>query len=350
MVAHARRDPSAAAGKGGAGRRRGGNDHLCRAIWYTSPGVVSLVSAPLPAPGPGEARVRTLFSGISRGTERLVCNGEVGETEWERMRGPHQEGAFPFPVKYGYCATGVVEFGPAELSGRTVFCLYPHQDQFNAPLASLVPVPDAVPPRRATLAATMETALNGLWDAGCGPASRIIVVGAGIVGLLVTALAARLPGAEVTTVDIDAARAPLVASLGARFALPEQAPGEADVAFHASATSDGLKCAIACVGFEGTIVELSWYGAKPVLADLGGAFHSRRLKLIASQVGHVAARRRARWSPARRLAAAMQLLAIPALDALVAEDVAFADAPRELPRILAGNARGLAPVIRYPQP
>ena len=325
-------------------------DGRARALWYTRPGEVALITEALPPPAPGEARVRALFSGISRGTERLVCHGEVGETEWERMRGPHQEGAFPFPVKYGYCATGVVEVGPAELCGRTVFCLYPHQDRFNAPLASLVPVPDAVPPRRATLAATMETALNGLWDAGCRPASRIVVVGAGVVGLLVTALAARLPAAEVTTVDIDPQRAPIVAALGARFALPGDAPHEADVAFHASATSDGLKCAIACVGFEGTIVELSWYGAKPVLADLGGAFHSRRLRLIASQVGHVAAPMRARWSTARRMAAAMQLLAMPALDALVAEDIAFTDAPRALPRLLAPDARGLAPVICYPQP
>src|SRR6516164_3047180 len=157
-------------------RRSTGKVRIARSLWYAGRGVVELRAAPLPRLAPGQALVRTLFSGISRGTERLVCHGEVGETEWERMRGPHQEGAFPFPVKYGYCATGVVEGGPAELCGRTVFCLYPHQDRFNAPLASLVPVPDAVPPRRATLAATMETALNGLWDAGCRPASRIVVV------------------------------------------------------------------------------------------------------------------------------------------------------------------------------
>src|ERR1700736_6360154 len=109
-------------------RRSSGNGRVARALWYTSRGVVALRSEPLRPPRPDEARVRTLFSGISRGTERLVFNGEVGETEWERMRGPHQEGAFPFPVKYGYCATGIVEDGPAELSGRTVFCLHPHQD------------------------------------------------------------------------------------------------------------------------------------------------------------------------------------------------------------------------------
>jgi threonine dehydrogenase-like Zn-dependent dehydrogenase len=325
-------------------------DRRARALWYASRGVVALRSEALRPPRPDEALVRTLFSGISRGTERLVFNGEVGMSEWQRMRCPHQEGAFPFPVKYGYCATGVVEEGPAELRGRTVFCLHPHQDRFTAPVASLVPVPEDVPPRRATLAANMETALNALWDGGCGPASRIVVVGAGVIGLLVTALAARLPGAEVTTVDRDLQRAPIIAALGARFALPEDAPTEADVAFHASASASGLNTAIASLGCEGTIVEMSWYGDKPVAAGLGGAFHSRRLRLIASQVGRVAAGWRARWSGARRLAAAVRLLADPALDALVAREIAFAEAPGELPRILAADAPGLAPVIRYPQP
>jgi threonine dehydrogenase-like Zn-dependent dehydrogenase len=331
-------------------RRATGKVRIARSLWYARRGVVELRAAPLPRPAPGQALVRTLFSGISRGTERLVFHGEVGKSEWERMRGPHQEGDFPFPVKYGYCATGVVEVGPADLSGRTVFCLHPHQDYFHADVASLVPVPSSIPARRATLAASMETALNALWDAGCGPSSRIVVVGAGVVGLLVTALAARLPGAEVTTVDVDAGRRAIAEALGARFARPEDAPGEADVAFHASASAEGLNTAVACLGFEGTVVELSWYGAKPVEVALGGAFHSRRLKIIASQVGHVATGWRARWTRRRRIAAAVELLASPALDALIEGDIAFADAAAELPRIFAPDARGLAPVIRYPGP
>ena len=189
-------------------RRSTGKTRIARAIWYAKKGVAELRAAPLPRPQPGEALVRTLFSGISRGTERLVFNGAVGQSEWERMRGPNQEGAFSFPVKYGYCATGVVEEGPPELVGRTVFCLHPHQDYFNVPAAALVPVPDGVPARRATLTANMETALNALWDGGAGPGDRIVVVGAGVVGLLVTSLAARLPGAEVTAVDVDESRRP----------------------------------------------------------------------------------------------------------------------------------------------
>src|SRR5262245_11844813 len=330
-------------------RRSTGKTHIARAIWYPRKGVAELRPGPLPRLQPGQALVRTLFSGISRGTERLVFNGAVSQSEWERMRAPHQEGAFSFPVKYGYCATGVVEEGPPQLIGRTVFCLHPHQDYFNVTVSALVPVPDGVPARRATLAANMETALNALWDGGAGPGDRIVVVGAGVVGLLVTSLAARLPGAEVTTIDVDESRRPMVESLGGRFQRPEQAPQDADIVFHASATAAGLATAINCAGLEGTIVEMSWYGDKPVAAELGGAFHSRRLKLVSSQVGQVAASRRPRWDYRRRVEAAARLLAVPALDALVAEEVAFEDAPRELARILAPGATGLAPVICYPQ-
>jgi len=330
-------------------RRSTGKTRMARAIWYPKKGMAELRAAALPGPQPGEALVRTLFSCISRGTERLVFNGAISQSEWERMRGPHQEGAFSFPVKYGYCATGVVEEGPPQLLGRTVFCLHPHQDYFNVPAATLVPVPDGVPARRATLTANMETALNALWDGGAGPGDRIVVVGAGVIGLLVTSLAARLPGAEVTTLDVDESRRPLVESLGGRFLRPDEAPQDADIALHCSATAAGLDTAIRCAGLEGTIVEMSWYGDKAVSIDLGGAFHSRRLKLVSSQVGLVAASRRPRWDYRRRVEAAARLLAVPALDALVAEEVAFEDAPRELVRILAPGAAGLAPVICYPQ-
>lgn len=327
-----------------------GKARLSRALWYASKGVVELREAALPALGPGEVRVRTLFSGISRGTERLVLAGAIGRSEWERMRAPRQEGVFPFPVKYGYCAAGVVEEGPADLLGQNVFCLHPHQDVFQVPVQSLARVPEGVPPRRATLAANMETALNALWDSGAGPGDRIVVIGAGVVGLLVASLAARLPGADVTCVDLDAGRRPVTETLGAVFASPDRAPGDADTVFHASASAAGLRTAIGCAGFEATIVELSWYGDRPIEAELGGAFHSRRLKLVSSQVGQVSAGRRPRWDYRRRMGMALRLLAQPELDLLLGEEIAFEEAPRELPRMLAPGAQGLAPVIRYPQP
>lgn len=324
-----------------------GKTHVARALWYVRPGVAELRTATLAPPRPGEARVRTLFSGISRGTERLVSQGAVPQSEWQRMRAPLQQGEFPFPVKYGYCAAGVVEDGPEALVGRTVFCLHPHQDTFVAPVDMLVPVPDGVSARRATLAANMETALNAHWDAGTGPGDRIVVIGAGVVGLLVAHLAARLPGAEVTVVDTDPERASPATALGARFAPPGEAPIGADVVFHASASSAGLAAAIAAAGQEASVVELSWYGDAEVTLPLGGAFHSRRLRLVSSQVGQISPARRPRWTYRRRLEKALDLLAHPALDLLVAEEIAFTEAPRLLPAVLGRTTAGLAPVIAY---
>lgn len=328
-------------------RRATGAYRMARAVWYTGPGKVELRPQRLAPPLPGEARVRMRWSGISRGTERLVSSGAVSPGEYARMRAPMQDGDFPFPVKYGYCATGIVEEGPKELVGKPVFCLHPHQDLFNAPVGLLVPIPEAVPLRRATLAANMETALNALWDASVGPADRIVVVGGGIVGLMIAGLAARMPGCDVTLVDVAQDRRALVEELGAQFASPEVMPTDADVVFHASVTAAGLNTAIRAAGMEGTIVEMSWYGDKTVGAELGGPFHSRRLRLISSQVGQVSAGHRPRWSYRRRLEAALALLDRSELDALVADEIAFDDAPAALPRLLADGAAGLAPVIAY---
>lgn len=333
-------------------RRSTGIRRMAKAVWYTAPGKVEVRAAQIDAPQPGQALVRALWSGVSRGTERLVLSGAVSASEWERMRAPMQEGRFPFPVKYGYCAVGVVEAGPPALVGRTVFALHPHQDHFIAPVAMLTAVPADVPARRATLAANMETALNALWDSGAGPADRVVVVGAGVVGLLVAWLAARLPGAEVTVIDIAPERRAIVEALGASFSTGPVATGAdagpaADVVFHTSVTAAGLDVAIASAGMEATVVELSWYGEREVPVRLGGAFHSQRLKLVSSQVGQVSPGRRPRWDYRRRLEAALRLLADPRLDALVAEEIAFDDAAVELPRRLASGAGGLAPVIRY---
>ena len=315
------------------------------ALWYAAARECVLNTEELSQPEPGECLVRTLWSGVSRGTERLVFEGRVPESEYERMRSPLQQGAFPFPVKYGYCAVGVVDAGPSSLLGRTVFCLHPHQDRFVVPAERVTPLPEGFPARRAVLAANMETALNAHWDAGSGPADRIVVVGGGVLGLLVAFIAARLPGAEVTLVDLDESRAALAQALGCRFALPADCPGDADLVFHASASAAGLATAIGAAGFEARIVELSWYGEGSVAAPLGGAFHARRLQLISSQVGQVSPSRRTRFDYARRMQAALALLADERLDALISDEIAFRDAPARLPILFAGA--GLTAVLRY---
>jgi threonine dehydrogenase-like Zn-dependent dehydrogenase len=271
----------------------------------------------------------------------------VPESEFERMRAPFMDGRFPFPVKYGYSTVGLVEDGPKEHRGRTVFALYPHQNHFNIPCSAIVPLPEAVPPQRAVLAANMETALNAIWDAAASPADHIAIVGAGAVGSLVAFLCARLAGAEVTLVDINESRAELAQKLGVRFATPETAKGDCDLVVHASGNAAGLLTALSLAGEEATVLELSWYGDTPVTVPLGGTFHSRRLRLISSQVGKVAASHRSRWTHSRRLAAAVNLLADPCLDALLTPNVVFCDLPRRLPDILDTRNGAVCQLISY---
>lgn len=304
------------------------------ALWYVAPHRAEIRPAAAPAPAAGELHVRALTSGISRGTESLIWSGRVPDSERERMRGPHQEGDFPFPVKYGYQMVGVVEDGPAELAGRTVFCLHPHQTRFTIPASEALPVPDTVPPARAVLAANMETALNACWDAAPRPGDRIAVVGGGVVGCLVAWLCGRMPGTAVTLIDIDPGRAAVATALGIACADPDHAPAGCDLVFHASASAAGLSTAIGCAGFEATVVELSWYGEAPVAVPLGGAFHSQRLTILGSQVGSVAPARRARWPYRRRLELALSMLADERLDALLSGETPFDELPSALPALL----------------
>lgn len=315
-----------------------------QALWTIGPGQVELRPA---EPGPlsdGAARVRALVSGISRGTESLVFHGRVPASEWARMRCPLQEGQFPFPVKYGYAMVGRVEAGPAELIGRRVFCLHPHQTRFNAPSEALVPVPRGVSVERAALAPQMETALNANWDAGLKTGERVAVVGGGVIGLLTAWLAARM--AEVTVVDVNPARRALAESLGLNFALADAAPTGCRTVFHASGAAAGLNLALSMCAFEGQVIELSWYGDTPVAVDLGGAFHSQRLAIRASQVGTVAPSSRKSWSYRRRLSKALSLCRDPRLDALVRSQTPFADLPSRMGAILA-DPDTLCHLIRY---
>jgi len=318
-----------------------------RALWYVAPGQAELRAATIGDRKPDEVLVRSLYSGLSRGTERLIFEGRVPESEWARMKAPAQEGEFPFPVKYGYSTVGEVEDGPAGLKGKKVFALYPHQERFILPADKVFVLPENVPAKRAVLAANMETALNILWDGNAQPADKIAIVGGGIVGALVAALASRLPGADVTLVDIDPAREKTAKAVGADFALPGQAPEDVDLVIHTTASAEGLTLALKLAGVEATIVEASWFGAGMVNVPLGDTFHSRRLRLVSSQVGNICASRAKRWDMRRRLEAAIRLLADDRLDALVGEEVPFAELPQQLSRLLSRAAPGLGALVRY---
>lgn len=318
-----------------------------RAFWVTAPGHGEIRTQRLRAPAAGELLIRTVASAISRGSESLVFRGEVPQSEWRRMRCPFQEGDFPAPVKYGYCVVGIVEEGAAASLGRRVFCLHPHQDRFVVPEEAVVDIPDDVPSRRATLAANMETAINGVWDASAGPGDVIAIIGAGAVGCLIAALASKLPGAEVELVDTNPAREQIAAMLGCRFASPQKARTEADLVIHASGTAEGLATALAIAGTEAMVVEMSWYGSQIVPVALGGAFHSRRLTLRSSQVGAVPTARRPRWSRRRRLALALSVLRDPVFDALLSGDSSFAALPELMAHLAASPSGALCHTLNY---
>ena len=314
-----------------------------RAFWFNPPGPGEIRPAQVGDPGPGEVLVRSLFSGVSRGTESLVFRGGVPRSQYEAMRAPFQEGDFPGPVKYGYLNVGVVEDGP--LTGRTVFCLYPHQTHYVVPADAVTVVPDAVPPSRAILAGTVETAVNALWDAAPLVGDRIAVLGAGMVGCSVAGILAGFPGARVQLVDVDPARASIAEALGVGFATPGDAAGDCDLVVHASATETGLARALELLAPEGQVIELSWYGDRPVSVPLGEHFHSRRLTIRASQVGTVSPARNRTYR--ERLALALDLLADARFDALITGESAFEDLPSVLPKVVSGEISALCHRISY---
>ena len=318
-----------------------------RAFWLRAPGSGEIRPVELPEPGPDDVVVRTVRSAISRGTETLVFRGAVPPAEHERMRAPFQEGDFPGPLKYGYLNVGAVEEGPAELRGRTVFCLYPHQTAYVVPAGAVSVVPEGVPASRAVLAGTVETAVNALWDAGPLVGDRVAVVGAGMVGCCVARLLQQFPASRVTLVDVDPGRADVAAALGVDFALPDDAPGDLDLVVHTSATSAGLQRSLELLAAEGTVLDLSWYGDTEVRLSLGGAFHAGRLGIRSSQVGTLSPARASRRTTADRLALALELLRDPAFDVLLTGESPFDELPDVMARLAEGSLPALCHTIAY---
>lgn len=303
------------------------------AFWVVAPGRGELRREAVPAPSEHEARIRALYSGVSRGTEALVFDGCVPRSEYQRMRAPFQAGDFPGPVKYGYASVGRVVDGPSTLAGRTVFCLFPHQQCYVVPTAALFVLPESVPEPRAILAANLETALNAVWDSGAAPGDRVAVIGGGSVGCLAAWILGRMPGCEVELIDTNPHRRDIAEALGVSFAHPGGATADADIVLHTSGSPEGLALALQLAAFEATVCECSWYGTRAVTLPLGEAFHSRRLTLKSSQVGNIATSHRGRWTARRRMELALSLLTDPHLDLLINSEGPFEDLPQAMQRL-----------------
>jgi 2-desacetyl-2-hydroxyethyl bacteriochlorophyllide A dehydrogenase len=318
-----------------------------RAFWIAAPGCGEIRPELLGPKTADQVLIRTEYSGISRGTEALVFNGRVPPTEYQRMRAPFQSGDFPAPVKYGYSSVGIVEDGPGGLAGRRVFTLFPHQTRYLVPVDAAHVLPAGVPSGRAVLAANIETALNGVWDAELQPGQRVAVVGAGTVGCLVAWVARTESGCDVELVDINPRRAATAAALGVSFQPTTSASPNADVVIHVSGSPSGLELSLRMARFEATVVEMSWFGDQTVPLRLGEHFHAQRLTLKSSQVGAVARSRRSDWTRRRRLEHAIALLADPALDVLITGESPFDDLPRVMSQLATSPGDTLCHRIAY---
>jgi 2-desacetyl-2-hydroxyethyl bacteriochlorophyllide A dehydrogenase len=247
--------------------------------------------------------VRTVYSGISGGTERLIFRGEVPGDVGLDDTIKALTGTFSYPFCYGYSCVGRVEG-----QGPLVFAFHPHQDVFTAATGDLIAIP-AVHPAAATLFPLAETALQVALDAGPGYRDRVLVLGAGVVGLL-TALLLKRSGQRPLCVEPVGWRRNLAASLGVDAVAPGEAGREkVPLVIDASGNTEAPARALDLLAHEGTLLIASWFGRKPVELPLGGAFHRRRLTIRSTQVSTIPARMSATWTVARRRAETAALLA-----------------------------------------
>lgn len=318
-----------------------------RALWITESGKSEMRSQQLPPRQNEQLLVRAAYGAVSRGTESLVFHGAVPASMLESMRCPHQEGELSLPVKYGYCSVGEVIEGAADWLGQRVFCLHPHQDYYLVSQTAVSRIPANVPSARAVLAANMETAINALWDAEPTVGCRATIIGAGAVGLLLGRLLSQIPGVDLELVDTSADKDEVCRALGSHCVRPAQARSDRDLVIHATGNGAGLQTALNLAGTEAVVLELSWYGTRPVTLELGGPFHNRRLKIISSQVGTVAPRMRPRWSYARRMSLALELLEDEALDVLLSEPTPFEQLPLALPTLFSNPGSTVTQLVDY---
>src|SRR5450432_315078 len=272
-----------------------------QALFHTAPRCVEVRELPTPRPAAGEILVRTLCSGISGGTERLVYRGEIPAELALDDTIDALGGTFSYPFAYGYACVGEV----AE-SGQTVFAFHPHQDVFTAQAGQLVPLP-AVDPAAATLFPLVETALQVTLDAGSGYRDQVIVLGAGVLGLL-TGLLLQRAGWRPLIAEPQEWRRPIASSLGISAAAPAELQKEVPLVIDASGNPDAPAMALNMLAHEGTLLIASWFGTKPVVLPLGGAFHRRRLMIRSTQVSTVPARLSGTWTRSRRRRETVELL------------------------------------------
>ncbi len=308
-------------------------------VWFASPRTVELRASNTPAPGPGEVRIEALFSGISHGSEMMVYCGEAPSGLALDATFPTLQGRFSFPVKYGYASVGRVVDAGSGVSGLAegdlVFAFNPHETCYTVPATVVIRLPREPDPRIGIFAANVETALNSLLDAAPRLGERVVVIGQGVVGLLITQLVRKAGASLIITSDLYEKRRQLSLSAGADVALDPSAESlaervsaltggvGADVVIEASGQPRALDDAIAAAAHEGRVVVVSWYGTKRAELNLGGDFHRKRLTLKSSQVSNLDPSLAPRWTILRRRELAVRYLGELLLDELISHMLPF---------------------------
>lgn len=285
--------------------------------------------------------VNTAYSMISLGTERLVAMGQVPHQLYQQMNVPYMEGSFVFPIKYGYSLTGQLE------DGRGVHLMHPHQNYCLVQSQDITTLPETIPLKRATLIANLETALNAVWDGNVQLGDHVLVVGFGLVGSLVARLIDRMPATKVVVADTNPKKVELASSLGFKAVHPAEISDTFDLAYNVSASGAGLQAAIDAVGFEGKIIELSWYGNRNTVLELGGAFHNERKQLISSQVSNLPPFKRGRWDYKRRKEVVIDLLVDPIFDSHITQEIPLEELPDFFNELRYGTSQALGVVVTY---
>ncbi|MEM9671559.1 MAG: zinc-binding alcohol dehydrogenase [Bacteroidota bacterium] len=315
------------------------------ALWHLSERESSIRSQSLPPLKTDECLIESLFSLVSSGTETLVANGQVPAELQDSMQVPYMEGSFGFPLKYGYSLVGKVIEGSENLVDRYVHLLHPHQQHCVVKETDVTVIPEGIPPQRAVLASNLETALNAVWDSHLSAGDRVLVVGMGLIGSLVALLASQFPATQIRVAETDPTRQSLAREQG--FSLYDPSDTPFDVAFHSSGSSTGLQTAIDAVGYEGQVIELSWYGTRSAEVKLGGSFHQQRKQIISSQVSQLPAHRQARWDYRRRKQTVLDLLQDDGWDDFLTATVDFTDVPALFDQLRLGDRSQLSWTLRY---
>lgn len=318
------------------------NPDSAKALWHLSAEESVMKEAQLRESG---VIVHSLHSLISLGTERLVSKGEVPESLASEMKVPYQEGNLSLPVKYGYSLVGQVHQPGHTLDQRVVHLLHPHQDRIRVAPEDLFIVPEAIPSRRATLASNLETAVNAVWDSGVSIGDSVLIVGGGVIGLLIGDLVKKIAGTTVYLSEPRKDRSQLAESWGLHAWSQEKV--HCDIAFHTSGHEAGLQTAIDAIGREGKVIELSWYGDRPVQIHLGRSFHSQRKSIRVSQVSAIPPERVPRWDYRRRKEVVFDLLKDPQFDRYLTHEVMFQDLPQFFHSLRKEVVPGIGWTVRY---